>query len=66
MYKASTLARTAENENVLQQQLDNRQLQPSMLPDYYKPEIDVQHGTYPISDKLAHTPEPLSLKQRWD
>lgn len=49
---------------MVRQQMENRQLQPSKLPDYYKSEIDIQHGTYPLIDTLEHSPAPSSLKQR--
>lgn len=53
------------NEHTLRQhQMDSRDLQPQLLRDYYQPEIDVNHATYPIPDQLAHNSEPLSLKQR--
>lgn len=67
VYKAPNMVRAVENETMMRQQMDNnKQLQPAMLPDYYKPGIDVQHGTYPVKDTLAHNPAPITLKQRWD
>lgn len=64
VYKANNSSHPVETENTIRQKIDDKQLQPSMLPDYYKSEIDVQQGTYPVSDTLDHNPMPLALKQR--